>query len=50
MCEYVKFNDKELPICSFDNELCTVCVLGNSKRYNEIKEKENKNESLQNKA
>lgn len=44
MCEYVKFNDKELPICLFNNELCTLCVLGNAQKYNEIKEKENKNE------
>ena len=44
MCEYVRFNDKELPICTYNNELCTLCVLGNSKTYNEIKEKEKESE------
>lgn len=41
MCEYVKFNDKGLPICAYNNEICTLCVLGNTKTYNEAKEKEN---------
>ena len=44
MCEYVRFNDKEIPICTYTNEICTLCVLGNSKTYNEIKEKETENE------
>lgn len=40
MCEYVKFNDKELPICTYNNEICTLCALGNGKTYKEAKEKE----------
>lgn len=44
MCEYVRFNDKNIPICKYNNELCTLCVMGNSKRYNEINKKEKKNE------
>ena len=47
MCEYVKFNDKELPICSFNNELCTLCVLGKTKKF---EEQEKTDESMQNKA
>ena len=49
MCEYARFNDNGLPICLINKELCTLCVIGNSKTYNEIKEKENKYEvSVQN--
>lgn len=40
MCEYQRINpnnEKELPICTANNELCTFCVLGNAKTYNEAK-------------
>lgn len=45
MCEYVRFNDTKLPICTFNNEICTLCVLGNAKRYKEIKDDKEKNNS-----
>lgn len=42
MCEYQVFNpNDDLPVCTVNNELCTLCVLGNAKTYNEAKEKEN---------
>lgn len=31
---------KSLPICEYTKELCTYCVLGNSKTYNEAKRSE----------
>ena len=42
MCEYMRIKDGELPKC-IDKSICTLCVLGNAKKYNELK-KENHNE------
>ena len=45
MCEYQRINGEEtLPICDVDNKICTLCVLGNAKTYNEAKKKEKENE------
>lgn len=38
MCEYMRFNDKNLPICSYRNELCTLCVKGNGNTYEKARE------------
>lgn len=43
MCEYARFNpdeEKGLPICTVDNKLCTLCVLGKANTYKKAKEKE----------
>ena len=42
MCEYAIFNDKGLPICSYRNELCTLCVMGNGNTYEKAKEEAEK--------
>ena len=47
MCEYQTFNpndDNSLPICEVNNELCTLCVLGNAKTYEEARAKESERE------
>ena len=47
MCEYQRINpddEKSLPICTVDNKVCTLCVFGNAKTYNEAKQKEKRNE------
>lgn len=42
MCEYMRFNNKNLPICSFRNELCTLCVKGNADTYKKAREESEK--------
>ena len=45
MCEYQIYNPNEkeqFPTCEITNELCTFCILGNAKTYNEAKEAESK--------
>ena len=47
MCEYQRINpnnENSLPICTVNNDICTLCVLGNAKTYNEAKQKEKENE------
>lgn len=44
MCEYQRINpnnEKEPPRCTATGDICLFCVLGNSKIYNEQKEREN---------
>ena len=51
MCEYQRINpdnESALPICIVNNKLCTLCVLGNAKTYNEAKEKEEKERGSRN--
>lgn len=31
---------KQLPVCEYTKDICTYCVLGNSKTYNEAVKKE----------
>lgn len=48
MCEYMRINPNEkeqFPTCEINNELCTLCVMGNAKTYNEAKERERLNGS-----
>ena len=33
MCEYQRFQEGNLLICEYTNELCTLCVLGNSETF-----------------
>lgn len=42
MCEYaiLKEGYKDVVVCRATNMLCTLCVLGNAKTYNEAKAKE----------
>lgn len=35
MCEFQTINPNELPMCEYTNDICTLCVLGNSKTYKE---------------
>lgn len=45
MCEYVEIKaENGLPYCKPKKQLCTLCVFGNHKMYNEIREKERSNE------
>lgn len=45
MCPYLKIDEKENMICEPKKDICLLCVLGNSKRYEEIeKERGNFNE------
>ena len=43
MCEYSKYNEKGQLICEPKGDLCLMCVLRNSKRYNEIEDERRKN-------
>ena len=40
MCEYAVYEDGKLIECTASGGLCTLCVLGNNKTYNEAKVKE----------
>lgn len=45
MCEYQRINPdnlKDMPMCTVNNKLCTFCVLGNAKTYDEAKRREEK--------
>ena len=43
MCEFQRIEPNKLPICEYTEEICTYCVYGNEKTYNEaIKAKEQK--------
>ena len=47
MCEYQRINPDNplsLPLCVASNGLCTYCIFGNKKAYNEAKEKEKNDE------
>lgn len=37
MCEYQKVTEGELPVCEYTGRECTLCVLGNSRTYNQAK-------------
>ena len=40
MCEYLRLNpdnDKAPPMCAVNNQLCTLCVLGNGYTYKKAK-------------
>jgi len=40
MCEYLKLDANGESYCSYTNNWCTLCIFGNSKTYNEAKDKE----------
>ena len=40
MCEYMEYDEQGNMRCKPCNDKCLLCVAGNSKRYNEKKEKE----------
>ena len=40
MCEYMIFSENGMYICKPKNQWCTMCVFGNMKTYDEIKDKE----------
>ena len=42
MCEYAEYNQNNQLICKPCHSLCLYCVMGNAKRYKEIKEQEEK--------
>ena len=35
MCEFQRVFSNKLPVCDYTKDLCTFCVCGNSKTYNE---------------
>lgn len=37
MCDYAKRNENNVLICEYTKTLCTLCVLGNRKTYEEAK-------------
>ena len=39
MCEYQRIEENKPPMCEYTKELCTYCVLGNGKTYNEALKK-----------
>jgi hypothetical protein len=39
MCKYQIFFDGEIPMCEYTKKPCTICVLGNSKTYEEAEAK-----------
>lgn len=43
MCPYAVYNEKKQMICEPKGDLCLMCVLGNSRRYNEIEEERREN-------
>ena len=46
MCEYQKYDlEDPLPICTYTQELCTLCILGNMGTYNEVRKAEKESES-----
>lgn len=47
MCPYMIYFKGMPPICEPKNELCTMCVAGNQKTFNEIEEE--KKEEMKNK-
>ena len=42
MCEYQRIEENKPPMCEYTKDLCTYCVLGNGKTYEEA-ERNNKN-------
>lgn len=42
MCEYQRIKENELPMCDYTKSLCTLCVLGNRKTYEEAQAHEEK--------
>lgn len=41
MCEYQRFTEEDkFPMCEHTKGLCTLCVMGNAKTYNDAKEAE----------
>lgn len=42
MCPYMIIRDGELPKCEPKNNICTMCVAGNMKIFEEIKNEANK--------
>lgn len=42
MCKYATYDQKGSLICEPNKNQCTMCVFGNQKTYNEIKDRENK--------
>lgn len=43
MCEFQIIKPDKLPMCEYTKDICTYCVCGNSKTYDEAKGSENKN-------
>lgn len=41
MCEFQIIKPDELPMCEYTKELCTYCVMGNSKTYEEATRSDN---------
>lgn len=37
MCEFARIYPNELPECTYTKQVCTLCVFGNAKTYNEAK-------------
>ena len=42
MCPYMIYYQGELPVCEPKKELCTMCVIGNKKTFEEIQKENNK--------
>lgn len=38
MCPYMTYFEGKLPVCEPKKNLCTMCVVGNQKIFNEIEE------------
>ena len=45
MCEFMKIEPYKFPQCEYTKSVCTLCVLGNRKTYNEAIKKEKENEN-----
>lgn len=42
MCPYMRVEENKLPLCEPKNEICTMCVMGNMKTFEEIEDETNK--------
>lgn len=42
MCPYMIYYQGKLPVCEPKKELCTMCVIGNKKTFEEIQKENNK--------
>lgn len=44
MCEFARIFPNELPECTYTKQVCTLCVFGNAKTYNEaVKQRSDNN-------
>lgn len=41
MCKYMIIKDEKTPMCD-NGKMCTFCILGNSKTYNELENNQRK--------